>query len=157
MDSTTIIGLVSAALTTGAYVPQAIKTWRTRRTGDLSLGMFFMIFLGTVGWLVYGLLKDDLPIILANTITLGTSFVILYFKVREVRAKRFHVVCSAAPDPKYARSTRILSRRSRAASARAKSVRACRDVTRRTTVMADAERTDNSGDRVSRGSSPSSG
>ncbi len=87
MDSTTIIGLVSAFLTTSAYVPQAIKTWRTRRTGDLSLSMFTMVFLGTAGWLAYGLLKDDLPIILANIITLGTSFVILYFKVLEVRAK----------------------------------------------------------------------
>ncbi|MBK9018429.1 MAG: SemiSWEET transporter [Saprospiraceae bacterium] len=85
MDSTTIIGLVSAALTTGAYVPQAVKTWRTRRTSDLSLSMFMMVFLGTAGWLVYGLLKDDLPIILANIITLGTSFVILYYKVLEVR------------------------------------------------------------------------
>jgi MtN3 and saliva related transmembrane protein len=88
MDSTTIIGLVAAFLTTGAYVPQAVKTWRTRRTGDLSLSMFSMVFLGTVSWLAYGLLKDDLPIILANTITLGTSFVILYFKVLEVRAVR---------------------------------------------------------------------
>ncbi|MBI5916962.1 MAG: SemiSWEET transporter [Bacteroidetes bacterium] len=88
MDYTTIIGLVSAALTTGAYVPQAVKTWRTRRTGDLSLSMFSMVFLGTVGWLAYGLLKDDLPIILANTMTLGTSFVILFFKVKEVQEGR---------------------------------------------------------------------
>ncbi len=88
MDSTTIIGLVAAFLTTGAYVPQAVKTWRTRRTGDLSLSMFSMVFLGTVSWLVYGILKDDLPIILANTITLGTSFVILYFKGKEVMAAR---------------------------------------------------------------------
>ncbi len=88
MNSTTIIGLVAAFLTTGAYVPQAVKTWRTRRTGDLSLSMFTMVFLGTVSWLVYGILKDDLPIILANTITLGTSFVILYFKLREVMEQR---------------------------------------------------------------------
>ncbi len=88
MDSTTVIGLLAAFLTTGAYVPQAVKTWRTRRTGDLSLSMFTMVFLGTVGWLVYGILKDDLPIILANTITLGTSFVILYFKALEVIGQR---------------------------------------------------------------------
>lgn len=88
MDSTTVIGLVSAFLTTGAYVPQAVKTWRTRRTGDLSLSMFTMVFLGTVGWLVYGLLRNDVPIILANVITLGTSFVILFFKAKEVRASR---------------------------------------------------------------------
>jgi MtN3 and saliva related transmembrane protein len=50
--------------------------------------MFSMVFLGTVGWLVYGILKDDLPIILANTITLGTSFVILYFKGKEVMVAR---------------------------------------------------------------------
>ena len=84
MDLTTIVGLTAAFLTTGAYVPQAFKTWRTRRTSDLSLSMFTMVFLGTVSWLVYGILKDDLPIILANTVTLGTSFVILYFKLREV-------------------------------------------------------------------------
>ena len=83
-----MIGLVAAFLTTGAYVPQAVKTWRTRRTGDLSLSMFTMVFLGTVSWLVYGILKDDLPIILANTITLGTSFVILYFKLSEVVEQR---------------------------------------------------------------------
>ena len=88
MDSTTIIGLVAAFLTTGAYVPQAVKTWRTRRTGDLSLSMFTMVFLGTVSWLVYGILKNDMPIILANTITLGTSFVILYFKLSEVVEQR---------------------------------------------------------------------
>lgn len=88
MDSTTVIGLISAALTTGAYIPQAVKVWRTRRTGDLSLSMFTMVFLGTVGWLIYGILKDDLPIILANSITLGTSFVILFFKIQEVRASR---------------------------------------------------------------------
>lgn len=88
MDSTTVIGLIAAFLTTGAYVPQAIKTWRTRRTSDLSLSMFTMVFLGTVSWLVYGLLIGDLPIILANTFTLGTSFVILYFKLLEVRAGR---------------------------------------------------------------------
>ena len=83
MDYVTIIGLIAACLTTGAYVPQAIKTWKTRRTGDLSLGMFTMIFLGTICWLLYGIMKGDLPIILANTITLGLSFVILYFKVME--------------------------------------------------------------------------
>jgi MtN3 and saliva related transmembrane protein len=88
MDYTTIIGLTAAALTTASYMPQAVKTWRTRRTGDLSLGMFTMVFLGTVTWLVYGLLINDLPIILCNAITLGTSFIILYFKVQEVRGRR---------------------------------------------------------------------
>lgn len=87
MDFTTILGLIAACLTTGAYVPQAIKTWKTRRTGDLSLGMFSMIFIGTICWLLYGIVKQDLPIILANTVTLGLSFIILFFKIKETQGK----------------------------------------------------------------------
>lgn len=85
MDLTTLLGLIAAFLTTGAFVPQVVKTWKTRSTGDLSLGMFLMLFLGTACWLTYGLVKNDLPIILANGLTLSLSFIILYFKIRGMR------------------------------------------------------------------------
>lgn len=88
MDSITILGLIAACLTTGAFVPQTVKTWKTRSTGDLSLGMFLMIFIGTVCWLSYGLLKNDLPIILANAITLSLSFIILFFKIKGLKQEQ---------------------------------------------------------------------
>jgi MtN3 and saliva related transmembrane protein len=81
----TFLGIFAASLTTGAFVPQVIKTWRTRSTEDLSLGMFLMLFIGTGCWLLYGLLKRDLPIILANSVTWGLSFIILFFKMKGMR------------------------------------------------------------------------
>jgi len=78
----TAIGLVAASLTTIAFVPQVIKTWRSKSAKDLSLGMFGIFSLGVLLWLTYGLLVNDLPIILANTFTLILSSIILYFKVR---------------------------------------------------------------------------
>jgi lactoylglutathione lyase len=74
-----IIGLISAFLTTAAFVPQAIKTWRTRSTSDLSPLMFSLFCLGIAGWLVYGILKNDLPIILANVVTICFAGSILFF------------------------------------------------------------------------------
>ncbi|MEP2772938.1 MAG: SemiSWEET transporter [Fulvivirga sp.] len=78
----TAIGLVAASLTTIAFIPQVIKTWRSKSAKDLSLGMFGIFSLGVLLWLTYGLLVNDLPIILANTFTLILSSIILYFKVR---------------------------------------------------------------------------
>ncbi len=88
MDTTTIIGLAAAVLTTSAFVPQAAKTWKTRSAGDLSLSMYLMMFSGISLWLVYGLFKKDWPIILANGISFCLAFIILFFKIKEVRADR---------------------------------------------------------------------
>jgi MtN3 and saliva related transmembrane protein len=62
MDFITIIGLIAAAMTTGAYVPQAYKTIRTRSTEDLSLGTYIFLFTGTLLWFVYGWSLSNTPI-----------------------------------------------------------------------------------------------
>jgi lactoylglutathione lyase len=77
-----ITGLVSAALTTSSFLPQMIKTWRSRSTGDLSPLMFSLFTLGIVGWLVYGIFIHDLPIILANSVTIVLAGTIMYFIIR---------------------------------------------------------------------------
>ena len=86
------IGLLAAFLTTTAFFPQVIKTVKTKSTGDLSLPMYTLMFSGTVSWLIYGLLKSDLPITLANAISSLASFVIFYYKIREVRAAKKKLV-----------------------------------------------------------------
>jgi len=78
----TAIGLAAAFCTTFAFVPQVVKTWRTRSTRDISLGMFAVLVLGTALWLVYGVLLADIPLIAANGITFCLAAVILYFKLR---------------------------------------------------------------------------
>jgi len=78
----TWIGIAAAILTTAAFAPQAIKAWRSRSTHDVSLAMFTMMVIGIALWLVYGLLIDDLPLILANTVTLVLAGSILVAKLR---------------------------------------------------------------------------
>jgi MtN3 and saliva related transmembrane protein len=83
----TALGLFAAFLTTGALVPQVVKTIRTKSTGDLSLGMYLMMFTGTLCWLLYGFLNKDIPIISANIVASVFSFIILYFKVVGMKKK----------------------------------------------------------------------
>lgn len=76
-----MIGLVAGILTTAAFVPQVYKTWKSRSAKDLSLGMFLVFVVGVALWLCYGLALQNLPIILANAVTLVLTSFLLYFKL----------------------------------------------------------------------------
>ena len=82
MTAVTMLGLLAGTLTTIAFVPQVIKTWRTRSTHDISLGMFAILVAGIIAWLLYGALIGDLPLVLANAVTLLLAGTILIFKIR---------------------------------------------------------------------------
>jgi MtN3 and saliva related transmembrane protein len=73
------IGLLAAALTTYSFVPQVYKTWKTKDVSAFSMTTFSMFFIGIVCWLIYGIYKESLSMILANTITMVLSFIILIF------------------------------------------------------------------------------
>jgi len=85
---TQLIGLIAATLTTAAFLPQAIKTWRTKSTGDLSPFMFLIMCTGVLLWLIYGLLIKNTPIILANSVTICLASIILFFIVRPDRTQK---------------------------------------------------------------------
>jgi MtN3 and saliva related transmembrane protein len=76
------IGLLAGILTTIAFVPQVIKTWRTRSARDISLGMFAAFTAGVLLWIVYGVLLRAAPIIIANAVTLVLAGAILVMKIR---------------------------------------------------------------------------
>lgn len=82
MEAYTIIGLAAGFCTTIAFLPQAMKTWKTKSAKDLSLGMYAIFCTGIVLWLTYGILIQDLPIILTNIASMSLAFSILYFKIR---------------------------------------------------------------------------
>ena len=69
IDFIEIIGLIAAALTTSAFVPQVYKTWKTKDVQGLSLSMYTAFFLGIVLWFIYGIYKDSISIILANVVS----------------------------------------------------------------------------------------
>lgn len=82
MSRITIIGLVAAAFTTISFLPQAVKTIKTKHTKDLSLGMYLVLTTGIFLWLLYGILIRDVPIIIANIITSVLTSTILILKIR---------------------------------------------------------------------------
>jgi MtN3 and saliva related transmembrane protein len=83
MTSTEYLGLAAAGLTTMAFFPQAVHSWRSRDVSGVSLTMYGTFTFGVVLWLIYGVLIDSLPVILSNGVTLPLSMSILYLKIRE--------------------------------------------------------------------------
>ncbi len=82
IDYIEIIGLIAAVLTTTAFLPQAYKTWKTKDVSSLSLTMLLIFFIGILFWLAYGILEKSLSMILANSITIISSFLLVYFKIK---------------------------------------------------------------------------
>jgi len=82
MNSVQILGLAAGFLTTAAFLPQVLKTWKTKSAKDLSLGMFSLFCLGVLLWLIYGWINQDWPVILANFVTLILASSLLFFKLR---------------------------------------------------------------------------
>lgn len=81
MDPIKVLGLVAGGLTTISFLPQVVKTWKTRSAKDLSLVMFSVFCLGTALWLTYGILIASSPVIIANAVTLVLCSILLYFKL----------------------------------------------------------------------------
>lgn len=82
MDSITALGIAAGIITTASFLPQVIKTWKTRHTKDISIYMFSFLVFGMSLWLVYGIVKEDVPLILANAVTIGLASIILFFKIK---------------------------------------------------------------------------
>ncbi len=82
MDIQDLIGYIAATLTTAAFVPQAWKTFRTRDVSGISLGMYALFTTGVALWLAYGIALRNLPITLANAITLSLALAVLVMKLR---------------------------------------------------------------------------
>jgi len=81
VNVTTLLGLLAGALTTTAFLPQLIKTWKTRSADDVSLGMLLTLCAGIILWIVYGVSIHDLPLIVANAVTFILAFTILCLKL----------------------------------------------------------------------------
>jgi MtN3 and saliva related transmembrane protein len=77
-----LVGYTAATLTTVAFLPQVLKVWQFKSTKDLALPTLLSFIAGVAMWLVYGLLANSTPIIMANAVTLVLNLVILRFKLK---------------------------------------------------------------------------
>ncbi len=82
MAFATIIGLLAAFCTTLSFLPQAIHTIKTKNTSGISLSMYSIFTIGTLLWLAFGIMTNNLPVILANCVTTVLAIVILGYKLK---------------------------------------------------------------------------
>jgi MtN3 and saliva related transmembrane protein len=81
----TIIGLFAAALTSLSYIPQVRKALRSGSTDDLSSKTLAVLAAGLALWVGYGVLKDDIVIMVANAVGLTLVATLIGFKIRDAR------------------------------------------------------------------------
>ena len=74
-------GYFAALLTTVAFLPQLIKTLRTKKADDVSLVTLVMFIIGLTSWIIYGYKISSIPILIANIITFILNVFILILKV----------------------------------------------------------------------------
>ena len=79
---TNSLGLCAGFLTTVSFLPQLLKAWKSRSTHDISIGMFSLLAVGIMLWIVYGAVTSDLPVIVANSVTFVFVTLILALKLR---------------------------------------------------------------------------
>ena len=77
-----VIGIIAGALSCTTFLPQVLKTWKTKSTKDVSLTMFLIASAGTTLWLVYGILINSISIIGTNIVVLFFSLTMLYLIFR---------------------------------------------------------------------------
>ncbi|NOZ70080.1 MAG: hypothetical protein GXP46_12765 [Deferribacteres bacterium] len=82
MNYTAIIGLIAGVCTTASFLPQVVKTIRTKEAKDLSMTMYLVLAAGIFLWIIYGILIESLPVISANAVSFVLAAIILILKIR---------------------------------------------------------------------------
>ena len=82
------LGLFGAFLSSVTFVPQVYQAWKTKSVGDLSIWMILILLANVSTWLIYGIIKADLAIIIANSIILVLSLTMLVFKLSFGKGKQ---------------------------------------------------------------------
>ncbi len=82
MNALDILGLVATGFTTSSFVPQVWRTWRTRDVSGISLPTYIIITIGLALWLLYGWLRGDMPLVVANALMVVLTGAITVMKLR---------------------------------------------------------------------------
>ncbi|HVE60387.1 MAG TPA: SemiSWEET transporter [Chitinophagaceae bacterium] len=85
MNTTQIIGLTAGILTASSLLPQLIKTIKEKKADDVSLLMLFVLLSGISLWIVYGIKRDDFPIIATNAFSLLLNIIMIFLRIKYKR------------------------------------------------------------------------
>ena len=86
-DFSVYVGLVAGVCTAISLLPQLIKIIKEKKADDISYLMLIILFIGISGWIWYGFLKDDYPIIITNCVSMIVNILVIIFSVKYKQAK----------------------------------------------------------------------
>jgi MtN3 and saliva related transmembrane protein len=81
-DQTQLIGIIAGICTGVSLLPQLIKIIKDKKADDISYFMLFILLAGLAGWVWYGILKKDYPIIITNSFSFIVNIIIIFFTIR---------------------------------------------------------------------------
>jgi len=84
MTNADIIASLAAFFTMIGYVPQAIKTIRTKDTSGISFWMYFFSIIGVIFWLIFGFMISNIPMILKNIAVIIFGGIVLWIKTAHI-------------------------------------------------------------------------
>lgn len=84
MNNPDIIASIAAFFTMIGYMPQAIKTIRTKDTGAISFWMYLLSIIGVIFWLIFGIIIANWPIIFKNIAVIILGGAVLWIKTRNI-------------------------------------------------------------------------
>ena len=82
MTAADILGYAAGAVTAFTFLPQVVKTWKEKSAKDISLYMFLIAFVNEIMWLVWGLMIDNMVVILTNAVMLVMSGIMIGLKLK---------------------------------------------------------------------------
>ena len=86
IDNIELIGLLAAAFTTIAFIPQVFKVIKTKSSDGLSLTTYLIFIIGVGLWLIYGLIKSSISMVIGNGITIILAFLIIHYILRNKKS-----------------------------------------------------------------------
>lgn len=97
MDTTSAIGILAAIFTTIASFPQAYKIIKQKTSKGVSAATYLVLLIGTLLWLVYGIMQSDWPIIVANSISsILSAIILILYRVSDKKIKKLNQVLKSA-------------------------------------------------------------
>ena len=87
MNPWVIVAALAVIFTSLQLIPQVIKSLKTKKVRDLSLGLSIIVGLSAITWLVYGIHIKDIPLVIANTINLIGALILFLLKIKEKEQK----------------------------------------------------------------------
>jgi len=76
------LGMIAGTISAITFLPQVIKTWKSKSAKDISVLMFSFATISVILWLIYGILINNWPVIYTNSCVLILSLIMVYFKLR---------------------------------------------------------------------------